>query len=485
MSYKYIRVPKTISSKECSENGFVFAPSKYTRFIPLEGVSFTPLSKVCSESKAKIAYTKSNKYQYSEIGDIDILTNTVNSTALFGIQLPSENPKAVQKADILISTVRSYRGGFGLIDSDAENLCCSPAILVIRNVSKKITKEYLLAILRTDFTIEQILGFQTRGMYPRLDSDAMDKLLIPVPDDEKVIKYVSVLMRAYLNKNELIKKRHAEIYRQISNELHDNQNEGTFTYHFPKLKDLQEVGRLDTGVYSKNLKENLNLIQNYKNGSFTIKESDISSGSTPDVRYIGNEPDLHHRWLTPTLCSDYGTITEERINLQGKNNLNEDALLIINRTSKGGIGEYVGISCFYNFQDFGTGQHNQGMYRITKYSTTKKIFILCCLNSKIYRQICANLSVGSKMKELKTKHIASIPFPNFPATKQKEIAELYYNPKEYTTSNCTLDDFLTYDNLYNETAGIYELDKTAKHLRELLDTAIDKIVRNQKVDIVF
>ncbi|MGB9643505.1 MAG: restriction endonuclease subunit S, partial [Candidatus Ratteibacteria bacterium] len=189
---------------------------------------------------------------------------------------------------------------------------------------------------------------------------------------------------------------------------------------------------------------------------------------------------------TPTHCSDYGTLIEERINLQGKNNINEDCILLINRTSKGGIGEYVGIAGFYNYSEFGKGHHNQGMYRVIDYSKDQLMFMLCFLNCSLMRKYCAGLSVGSKMKELKTEHFLQIPFPNFSIDKQKEIALLYHNPNSnYQTDAFTLDNFLEQDNAFNETAGIYELDKTAKQLKEILNKAIDDIANNREVNINF
>ncbi|MCX7744013.1 MAG: restriction endonuclease subunit S [Flavobacteriales bacterium] len=195
---------------------------------------------------------------------------------------------------------------------------------------------------------------------------------------------------------------------------------------------------------------------------------------------------LKYRWVTPTHCSDYGTLTEERINLQGNNNINEDCILLINRTSKGGVGEYVGIAGFYNFQEFGKGHHNQGMYRVFNYPKQELIFMLSFLNCSIIRKYCAGLSVGSKMKELKTEQFLQIPFPNFPEAKQKEIASLYHNPESiYQTDTFTLDNFLDQDNSFNETAGIYELDKTAKQLKEILNKAIDDIANDSEVNINF
>ena len=281
MSYNYIRVPDTITFESCQANNFVFAPSKYSRFLPTNSELFVPLSSKCIERKDKIKVNRRLTYSYSEIGDIDVNNGTVGFRTSYGLNLPSENPKKCCPNDILISTVRSYRGGFGMLSSSEENHCCSPAIIVIEDVSPDITKEYLLAILKSDFFIEQILGFQTRGMYPRLDSDAMDNIVIPIPEN-KSIQYISVMMRAYLNKHELIKQRHADIIKIIDKELKNNQIECTNTYQLPTLNDLQNVGRLDTGLYTERFHLKKCLIQNYRNGYTSFLE--LNNGNVEIVR---------------------------------------------------------------------------------------------------------------------------------------------------------------------------------------------------------
>jgi type I restriction enzyme S subunit len=484
--YKYIKVPKQISLSEYEQNGYCLAPSKYSRFLPIDKVNYLSLAQLCTESKKKIPFNVKTLYNYSEIGNIDVTNGSVDSTAFYGINLPSKNPKEIKQGDIVISTVRTYRGGIGYIYENLSNHCCSPAILVIRSVNPIITKEYLLSVLRTDFFTEQIIGFLNRGMYPRLDKEAMKHILIPIPRKDEELKYITILTRAYQNKIFLLKKRHKEILNLIEQELLENQKPNKFKFELPTIKEIEEVGRLDTGVYSEAFKKIDFIVKNYENGIFFIDEKKIKSGSTPAVRYIGNIKALKYRWVTPTHCSDYGTLIEERINLEGKNNINEDCILLINRTSKGGIGEYVGISGYYNFSEYGKGHHNQGMYRLFNYPKHNLLFILCFLNCSLMRKYCAALSVGSKMKELKIEQFLQIPIPNFPETKQKEIALLYHNPESiYQTDTFTLDNFLERDNAFNEKAGIYELDKTAKQLKEILNKAIDDIVNDREVTINF
>jgi hypothetical protein len=87
---------------------------------------------------------------------------------------------------------------------------------------------------------------------------------------------------------------------------------------------------------------------------------------------------------------------------------------------------------------------------------------------------------------LAQKYWDIIPFPKFDKAKQDEIALLYHNPESiYQADTYTLDNFLENDNAFNETAGIYELDKTAKQLKEILNKAIDDIANDREVNINF
>ena len=81
---------------------------------------------------------------------------------------------------------------------------------------------------------------------------------------------------------------------------------------------------------------------------------------------------------------------------------------------------------------------------------------------------------------------ASAPFPMFPKEKRLEIVRMYHNCTcAYNYKNFTLDNFATEDTLINENAGIYELDKSLKHLKVILNKTIEKIVNDEDVKIDF
>lgn len=387
----------------------------------------------------------------------------------------------LKKGDLIISK-DSNIGEIVILDKDYPNYMLSGALYKLPIAKHKY---YLLAFIKHAIFREQLDFIVPKGATIRHAKTLFLDCKIPMPNHncDDTILFIELLTQAIINKENLIKNRHTSILEKIEKELLDNQKDNPFTFNLPSFNEVEKVGRLDTGVYSRKFKEVDFLIKNYQYGYFFIDENNIKSGSTPEVRYIGHQEKLKYRWLTPTHCSDYGTLSSERINLQGNNNINQDCILLVNRTSKGGIGEYVGIAGFYLYGDFGAGHHNQGMYRVFNYSQNKLLFILNILNCDLMRKYCSCLSVGSKMKELKTEQFLQIPFPNFPETKQQEIAKLYHNPIKYPISEFTLENFLELDNKYNEQAGIYELDKTAKYLKNLLNQAIESVINEKPLCI--
>lgn len=492
---RYVKSPDVITFQDCVNKNYNLSASLFTKLI----MKNTNCLKVSDFLTKKLSI----KDLGSEIGSTSYIDKStyffMRTKALqknsFIPEITSESvlpmkPKDfikmnLKKGDLIISK-DSNIGEAAILEKDYPNLMLSGAIYKLP--VKEELRYYLFAMIKHDIFREQLDSIVPKGATIRHAKTLFLDCLIPLPNENKgdVIKYISELTQAIIEKETLIKSRHEQILKKIEEELKNNQKENEFKYSLPTFSEVMETGRLDTGIYGEIYQKNIHLIKNYSYGYFYIKESEIESGCTPDIRYIDNNSALKYQWVTPSFCSDYGTIDECRINMVGINNIKEDSILIINRTSKGGIGEFVGITSLYNFAELKEGQHNQGMYRISSFNKTKLLFILCCLNCKIYRKICASLSVGSKMKEIKAKHISTIPFPNFPENKQKEIVKLYYNPNvTYNSSDFTLENFLSKDSVFNQAAGIYELDKSAKYLKKLLNEAIDNIVNDRKVEFKF
>ncbi|MFZ7305417.1 hypothetical protein [Avibacterium avium] len=489
----YIHTPKTISYNDIVECDFSLSSSRHKKFeIANQNCKLVKefLTRALSRKDLGVEVGSANYIGQSShyflrtkaLQDHSYLPEITPETAL--PIMPSSFVKMNLKAGDLIISKDSNIGEIVILDKDYPNMMLSGALYKLP-VSQY--KYYLLAMMKHAIFREQLDFIVPKGATIRHAKTLFLDCKIPMPNEnaDNVIQFVENLTQAIVNKQRLIKERHQAILALIEKELLDNQKDNTFSFNLPTIKEIENVGRLDTGIYSRQFKEITFKIQNYRHGMFFIEKDKIHGGSTPDIRYIGNSKDLKYRWVTPTICSDFGVLSEERLNLAGKNNINSDCIVLVNRTSKGGIGEYVGIAGFYKFQDFGEGHHNQGMYRVTDYDETQLLFMLAFLNCSIMRKFCADLSVGSKMKELKIEQILQIPFPNFPTEKQQEISKLYHNPIIYDVKNATLDNFLALDDEFNSQAGIYELDNTAKQLQAILNQAIESIIENKPVDMKF
>ncbi len=300
------------------------------------------------------------------------------------------------------------------------------------------------------------------------------------PNDIELL--VSLITQNIIDKEEQINFKREQIDNFIENELKNHQKSNSQQYSYPKLNLLKKEIRLDTGLYEKEYQLNNNLITNYINGYFNIPIEKFKSGSTPKIR-IFNGGKLNYNWVTPTDIKDFGFYTPiEKISMPTIYNLTQDAILFINRTSKGKKGEYVGISCFYDYSYYSKGHHNQGIYRVEDFSKLEKLFITTFMNSKIVRKICGRVSIGSKMKEMKSYDFSKLNFPNFPINKQKKVVKHYYNYID-NLNDITFDNYLDKNKKRNNKLGVYQLSIEIFTLKKKLEIIIDKIILNSKINI--
>ena len=108
------------------------------------------------------------------------------------------------------------------------------------------------------------------------------------------------------------------------------------------------------------------------------------------------------------------------------------------------------------------------------------MFILFLRKKKFFDFYSVGGQGGSFGKE-KTENLI---IPNFPLQKQQEIASLYYNPIN-CPKNLNPQNFLAEDQKWNEQAGIIEVDKSIKKIKEYLDFVLDKIIDDEEVIISF
>lgn len=430
----YIEIPTEIRSDEVALKSYSLSASQYKgvniankNVIELRGLLDRPL-KLADKGVEVGSYSYISRSPFHFIR-----TKGLQSDSF----LPSFSPESVipilpssfkdyklQKGDVLISK-DSNIGEVIILDKDYPKHMISGGIYRLPLTKHKL---YVFGLLKSDFFKTQLLFLVSRGTTIKHAKTLFLDCKIPLPNQENsqsVFKYVESLVEAVIRQEKTVKDKTRTINELIEKELVTNQKPENFDYKYPNIREVGGKIRLDTGTYGKKFQHIDFLIKNYSLGFSLIDPQKIRSGSTPKKRMIGHKQDLKYLWITPTSITDFGTLlNEERISCD-KNNLSKNSMLLINRTSRGGLGEYVGIAMFFEVMLYGGAQHNQGIYSVSDYPDEELLFMSCFMNSRYMRTYCAGLAVGSKMKEIKASQFLDIPFPNFPNYLKSQIVTTY------------------------------------------------------------
>lgn len=494
---RYVKTPDAVHYNDILNNDLVLSSSLFVKLVMpntntkrLAELLSRPLkrSDLGTEVGSLSYIKKSTKYfiRTKALQDSSYLPD-MNSETCLPI-LPKEFVNMnLKEGDVIISK-DSNIGEVVILDQDYPNCMLSGAIYKLPIKSE--WKYYVLSFLKHNIFREQLDAIVPKGATIRHAKTKFLDCLIPLPntDLENIVQYVSSITQAIINKEKLIKQRHTDILKLIDEELKNNQKDDTNAYHMPNLSDLQNVGRLDTGLYSKLFKDNISSIHSYTHGFYenifelgyklsrgqNLQESNIGKSIYSDHHYAN-----FYTLALPTNFTKYGTIAKTMYlgNPHTLKTLSKGEIIFgAEATFRSFVVCDSADNCITNIHGVTISNNN---------NLEQSIFVKCFLDYIANNGVIDAVKVGGHGGSFAQKYWNVIPFPKFPTEKQKEIATLYHNPAEYNANDCTIKSFLDYDTEYNGTAGIYELDKTAKHLKEILDDAIDKIVKNQEVEVKF
>lgn len=388
--------------------------------------------------------------------------------------LPSSftNDDNLKAGDIIISK-DSNIGETVILDKDYPEYMLSGALYKLP--LKNWQKYYILAFMKHPYFKQQLDRMVPKGATLKHAGTKFLDCKIPFPGFNKdtIINYVSSITKRIIDIEIEIKRRNCHIDEVIDYELNNNQSIAyDYKYKHATYSTIKSKSRLDTGIYSDSFQHISFIINNYLGGAFCLDPDNLKSGSTPKVRIIDSSQQKGgFRWITPTHCSDIGYIqTYESIAMPTRNNIESDATLLINRTSRGGKGEYVGIATFYDFKTYGKGHHNQGIYRIIGYDRKMLVFITCFMNTAMMRKYCSALCVGSKMKEIKSEQFLSIPIPKFPDKILDSVYDLFYSDDFDNSVESILSTRL-------DKLGLFNLSTAKETLTHHLNSLLDKIIK--------
>lgn len=394
----------------------------------------------------------------------------------------------LRKNDIIISK-DSNVGEIAILDKDYPNAMLCGGIYRLPVSNKKL---YLLAFIKHQIVRQQIDFLVPRGSTIRHGKTKFLECYIPIPNKnkEETIKYIECLMQAIINKEIAIRKKHSKIIDLIDAELETNQKDNIYLYSYPNINEVMELDRMDSSCYSKDFKKKQHLVRNYINGFSNIEELgfDICRGQNLQISNIGisvqtkEKRDNYYTLILPNYITKYGT-TSQYTYLGNKNILKT---LNVGDIIFGAEGNEKGRSLviFENSEKTITNIHGITLNQNSS-DLTKSVFVKLFLDWYRSKGMIDAYAVGGNGGSLAIKYWDYLKFPNFPKNIELSIANEYYNNTTYSPECYTTSTFLTYDENFNRNAGIYEIDKSLKYLKEKLNSAIENIADDIEVDISF
>ena len=497
---KYLNTPETISFNEIAEKDFSLSAPQYKTLLIK--------NKNCLYVRDFLNRDLTNSDLGNEVGSLNYIRKSTHfflrTKALqkytFLPEINSETtrpiyPKVFQqmnlkKGDLLLSK-DSNIGEIIILDKDYPNHMLSSALYRLPVIEK--TKYYLLAFIKHPLFREQLDFIVPSGATIRHAKTLFLDCKIPLPNNNKeaVIKYVSLLTQSIINKEKLIRKRHESILKLIGGELETNQKANTYKFKYPTFNEINLIGRMDTNLYRENFKKIDFLVKNYNNGFQSIFDLGfkLSRGQNLQVSNIGKSIYSKkfykgfYSLMLPKHLSKYGTVDTKAFIGNGRElkTLKQGDLIF------GAEGFEKGRSIVIVEEKDRTITNIHGItIQQKEKNLTKAIFVKCFLDYLRDNEIIDLFAVGGNGGSLAQKYWYYIPFPKFKINKQEELAKLYYNPKaENNSEKATLENYLDLDNIFNEKAGIYELDKSAKEQKERLNEVIDQIAKDENIEITF
>lgn len=495
---KYIIKEKSINRDKLIKNGYSLSPLSY-RTVECKNNNTKKLRELILEKNKGFepgsdTYTTHGQNYFIRITDLSTINYTFFNTENT-IKLSSEAIKGERQ--IIVNGDMCFQTA-----SDVGNVCIYNGDSayynshIIKLGFDESLKYYIFAILKSKFGRAQVdVGGSIKGV-DNFNEELLLNIDIPFPDykddniNDNIKKYISIIVRNIINKEECIKNKNKNIDMLISKELDKNQKNNKFIYRYPTRDLFINHGRMDASIFEQKVKKIEFKIKNYTNGYYYMSEKfNYSRGQNLQVSQIGEsiysniEKKNFYRMFTNIEMQDDRTISGFRW-LGNKNNL---SLLPDKAIMLAADGMIVGRSFFFDkMENTITNLHPWIiMPKDENMPIYERVFL------SVYLSYLKNIGYLNKIKDksngggLKKNHLDKwIIIPKFDDTIKSQIALQYYNNCN-KNKKLTLDNYLDEEFKRNNVIGIYQLNMELFELRNKLEEVIDKLVSGESIDIDF
>ena len=321
----YLRVPREVSLSDIHDCDAAWSPSIFRRvIIPNSNVKLVKHLLVGSKPFDKGVEPGSMHYLRRSTHCL-IRTKALQDHSYLiypkGDAITPINPRvfedpSLSDGDILMSK-DSNVGECAMVDGDRwQNHMFSGGIV---RLHPAMDRYYLFSFLKHPLFKTQLLAMSPRGATITHAKTLWLNCLIPFPNQrsaERVIRYVSALTQAIIEKGKTIRERSYLINDLIQGELEEHQTKRQFQYLYPSISELSSLRRFDAVIYDHEYKSKIWLVDNYAHGSETPQEAGfvVTPGPSLEIKIIRTRIDSetyrpgYYRLILPTNISIYGTI---------------------------------------------------------------------------------------------------------------------------------------------------------------------------------
>ena len=493
----YIDIPQSVSLDDIRQNNHILSSNSYKRLI-MKNTNYKRLGDLLDRKLSRqdlgqevgsLSYIKDSPYCFmrSKALQSHSFLPQISKETTLPILPQSFIDMSLKKGDLIISK-DSNIGEIVILDKDYPSTMLSGALYKLPITQNKF---YIFALIKHKIFRQQLDFIVPKGATIRHAKTLFLECQLPFPNHnaKQTIQFIEAIVQSIIIKENLIKERHSKILETIEKELLENQKSNHFTYAPPNIHEVKSNTRLDTGIYCEEFKKWNFIVTNYKGGSQNLIDRGFSyaRGTSLEKKFLGTRIDSNvfidgfYELLIPTNITEYGTIIKTSfIGTKTK----------LKTIKKGDIifgGEATFKSCVIveYIDNIATNYHGIRIFN-NNGNLDESIFIRCFIEFWRNKNMIQHISVGGQGGHCAPSYFHLIETPIFPQDKQKEIATLYHNPNaqlRYTELN--LENFTHKDNEFCQKAGIYELDKSIKHLNKILNHAIDNIINDKYIDISF
>lgn len=351
---------------------------------------------------------------------------------------------------------------------------------------------YFFSFLKHPLFKAQLMAMTARGATITHAKTLWLDCIIPFPNQEnadRVIRYVSALMEAIVDKEKEIRAKNSLIDKTIEEELVHHQDASiSFIYTLPTIGEIGVLDRLDVGMYSEDFKRKQFLITNYERGYGNREDwgFEIGRGQNLQISCIGKSiysdeaKSNFYRLVAPTDISEYRTVLQFRY----LGNKKELSLLRQGDVVFGAEGFCKGRAVIFadDVQKTITNIHGI-IFHPKDGSIIKGIFLGCFLGYLRSIGLVDAIGAGGSGGSLAIEYFHHVPIPKFSVDKQSEIARLYQNQSPPPPDIPTLDTFVDWHRRWNAVLGIWEIDREMKALQRTLTNVQEQIIEGKTVEV--